>query len=194
MTSHQVLTLRQEQQAATRQRLLDAAREAFAELGFAPTTVARIVGAANTSRATFYLHFGNKSEALLATWNERELPEVNALFQALDEEGDFSGSVIRVWVENVVKHWEERGRAATTAIQALALEPELSGAWIEGMTRVTEGMANYRRAVGGGEFASALVLTRLIELERVLYFWINGGLPIEREHLLEALTASWRID
>ena len=193
MTSEQALTLRQEQQAATRQRLLDAAREAFAELGFAPTTVARIVSAANTSRATFYLHFGNKSEALLATWNERELPEVNALFKAFDDQDDFSGPASRAWVESVLKHWEDHGRAATTAIQALALEPELNGAWVEGMMRVAEGMTKYRASLGDGAFAKALVLTKLIELERVLYFWTNGGLPIGREDLIGALTASWRV-
>lgn len=194
MTPTHALTLRQEQQAATRQRLLDAARAAFADLGFAATTVAQIVQAANTSRATFYLHFGNKTDALLATWGERELPEVDALFRAFDREGDFSTQATRAWVAGVLDYWEGHGRVASTAVQALALEPELNGAWVAGMVSVAQGMPRYLAALGGGEPAHARVLTKVIELERVLYFWTNGGLPLERETLIDALTASWAVE
>jgi AcrR family transcriptional regulator len=50
----------------TRERLLAAARESFAELGFASTRVADIVALAGTSHGTFYTYFDGKRDALLA--------------------------------------------------------------------------------------------------------------------------------
>ena len=50
----------------TRERLLAAARESFAKLGFASTRVADIVALASTSHGTFYTYFDDKRDALLA--------------------------------------------------------------------------------------------------------------------------------
>jgi AcrR family transcriptional regulator len=50
----------------TRERLLAAARESFAKLGFASTRVADIVALAGTSHGTFYTYFDDKRDALLA--------------------------------------------------------------------------------------------------------------------------------
>ncbi|MGA8717713.1 MAG: TetR/AcrR family transcriptional regulator [Solirubrobacteraceae bacterium] len=50
----------------TRERLLVAARESFAKLGFASTRVADIVALAGTSHGTFYTYFDGKRDALLA--------------------------------------------------------------------------------------------------------------------------------
>src|ERR1700733_4306348 len=54
----------------TRERLLVAAREAFAKLGFASTRVADIVALAGTSHGTFYTYFDGKRDALLALTEE----------------------------------------------------------------------------------------------------------------------------
>ncbi len=50
----------------TRERLLAAARESFANRGFASTRVADIVGLAGTSHGTFYTYFEDKRDVLLA--------------------------------------------------------------------------------------------------------------------------------
>jgi AcrR family transcriptional regulator len=55
---------------ATRERLLAAARESFATLGFASTRVADIVALAGTSHGTFYTYFDDKRDALLALTQE----------------------------------------------------------------------------------------------------------------------------
>ena len=194
MTTPQRPTLRQEQQAATRQRLLDAARASFIEHGFVQTTVDRIVESANTSRATFYLHFKNKTDALLHTWSERDLPEVDAMFLAFDAADDFSVAATRAWIERIVGYWESHGRIAMTAVQALALEPGLNENWIGGMTGVTQDMSRLRAALGGDAgLARAIVLSKIIQLERILYFWTNGGLPFERDQLIEVLTREWAL-
>src|SRR3984885_14840839 len=54
----------------TRERLLVAARESFANLGFASTRVADIVARAGTSHGTFYTYFDDKRDALLALTQE----------------------------------------------------------------------------------------------------------------------------
>ena len=52
--------------AETRQRLLAAAAEAFAERGYDGTRVADIASAAGVSNGALYAHFGSKAELLVA--------------------------------------------------------------------------------------------------------------------------------
>jgi AcrR family transcriptional regulator len=191
MTTPRRPTLRQEQQAATRQRLLQAAHHAFIELGFTATTVESIVDAANTSRATFYLHFKNKTDALLATWREFDLPEVDNLFRQFDEAGDFTPGAAQAWLERVVSYWEQHGSIGRTALQALSLEPDLESVWIEGMVAIVDDMRNFRAKFGDDQVARAVILTNVIELERVLYFWASSRLPCSRESLIKALVRNW---
>jgi AcrR family transcriptional regulator len=54
---------RQEQAAATRRQLLDAAGAVFEERGYKATTVGAITDRASTAHGTFYLYFRNKEDA-----------------------------------------------------------------------------------------------------------------------------------
>ncbi len=62
----------------TRERLLVAARESFANLGFSSTRVADIVELAGTSHGTFYTYFDDKRDVLLALTQEA----ANAIYGA----------------------------------------------------------------------------------------------------------------
>jgi AcrR family transcriptional regulator len=53
------------QAAATRQRVLDAAREVFESRGYQAASVATITKAADTAHGTFYLYFKNKDDAFV---------------------------------------------------------------------------------------------------------------------------------
>jgi AcrR family transcriptional regulator len=172
---------------------MNAARDAFIDGGYTGTTIERIVGAANTSRATFYLHFKNKTEALLATWRELDLPEVEEMFISYDDAGDFSARAATAWIERVVSYWEDHGRIGRTALQALALEPDLEQVWIAGIAQTGTDMPHFREALGGGPEAEAIVLANTIQIERVLYFWSNDGLPVQREALIAALARNWTL-
>ena len=55
-----------ERNAETRRRLLSAAREVFAEKGYALTSVADIVQRASRAHGSFYLHFADKEAVLQA--------------------------------------------------------------------------------------------------------------------------------
>ena len=48
--------------AATRQRLLDAAEDVFAEFGYHEASIVKITEAAHVAQGTFYLYFASKQE------------------------------------------------------------------------------------------------------------------------------------
>jgi AcrR family transcriptional regulator len=56
----------------TRRVLLDAAREVFAERGFAESSVADVVERAGSSVGSLYHHFGGKAELFLALWEDHQ--------------------------------------------------------------------------------------------------------------------------
>jgi AcrR family transcriptional regulator len=56
---------RQQQAAATRERMLNAAREVFETRGFRAASVGAITQAADTAHGTFYLYFSNKEDAFI---------------------------------------------------------------------------------------------------------------------------------
>jgi AcrR family transcriptional regulator len=185
--------LRQEQQAATRQRLIDAARVRFLEDGFVGTKVDRIVEQAGTSRATFYLHFKNKSDVMVAIWNERELPEVDARLRGFDALGDFRPAATRAWMSELVGYMDANSGVMMSAAQAMVLEPQLGASWVEGMRSAITEMPNLAAALGGDEAASDHILLLVLQLERTLYFWMHGALRFDRDRLVDALTRSWAI-
>src|SRR6478672_7913901 len=60
---------RQEQAAATRRQILDAARRLFVRQGYAATTMAQIAAEAGVALKTVYLAFDTKSGLLQKLWN-----------------------------------------------------------------------------------------------------------------------------
>jgi AcrR family transcriptional regulator len=69
--------------AQTQRALLDAAREVFAEQGFADASIADVVERAGSSVGSLYHHFGGKSELFLALWQEHQLAHENAASKAV---------------------------------------------------------------------------------------------------------------
>lgn len=183
--------LRQEQQAATRERLLTAARECFVEDGFIKTTVDQIVQRAGTSRATFYLHFRGKNDALAATWSERELPEMDQLLRAFDARDDFGPVSTRTFIDGLVAYLEANAGIMLSAQQAMSLEPELATRWVSGTQSAATDMPNLVTTLGGGDAGRDHVMTLVFALERAVYFWVHGDLPYERDRLVNSLTRIW---
>jgi AcrR family transcriptional regulator len=193
MTSRPGPSLRQRQQEATRQRLLGAARECFITEGFIETTVGRIVASAGTSRATFYLYFRGKSDAMIATWGERELPEMEIRLRAYDEAGEFGLQATRIWMDDLIAYLEKNDGIMRSAVQAMALEPEIATKWMTGMMSASSDMPNYVRALGGGGQADDALLMRVVQLERAFHFWSEKVMPLSRDRLVDALAHVWRV-
>ncbi len=73
-------------QAATdhRRRLLEAMGRCVAAKGYAETTIADVVGEAAVSRRTFYEHFPNKSDCLIALYEAASHQALKVLRSAID--------------------------------------------------------------------------------------------------------------
>jgi AcrR family transcriptional regulator len=69
--------------AQTQRALLDAARQVFAEQGFAGASIADVVERAGSSVGSLYHHFGGKSELFLALWQEHQLAHEKAASEAV---------------------------------------------------------------------------------------------------------------
>jgi AcrR family transcriptional regulator len=67
----------------TRRVLLDAARDVFAERGFADASVAEVVERAGSSVGSLYHHFGGKSELFLALWEDWQSNQEERAAQAV---------------------------------------------------------------------------------------------------------------
>ena len=83
-----------------RERLLEAAREIFAEKGFAAASIDEVVSRARVSRTSFYRFFANKEECMLAVFGEA----VDRLAAAFAEaaEADQPEQRIRLGVREIV--------------------------------------------------------------------------------------------
>src|ERR671937_2108342 len=71
-----------------RRRLFQAAATVFARRGFADATAEAISREAGMSKATFYEHFANKEECILALFDEGARTVLQALAQATAAAGD----------------------------------------------------------------------------------------------------------
>ncbi|QNS05473.1 TetR/AcrR family transcriptional regulator [Streptomyces xanthii] len=69
--------------ARTRQRLLDAALDVFAEEGFGRSTVEQVCERAGFTRGAFYSNFSSLDELFLALWEERSARMLTDLRAAL---------------------------------------------------------------------------------------------------------------
>lgn len=96
-TSGEPRTLRDQQRALTRRRILDAAQLAFTQTGVAAATLDQIARDAGISRATLYLHFANK-DAILVDLLARDLRSVQATFKSLPEAVRSGPAATREWV------------------------------------------------------------------------------------------------
>ncbi|MGH3520068.1 MAG: TetR/AcrR family transcriptional regulator [Haloechinothrix sp.] len=70
--------------AKTRQQLLDAALEVFAEEGFGRSTVEQVCDRAGYTRGAFYSNFASLDELFLAMWEQRSRQLLADLREALD--------------------------------------------------------------------------------------------------------------
>jgi AcrR family transcriptional regulator len=88
-----------------RRRLFEAAARVFARDGYATASAEAISREAGMSKATFYEHFANKEECILALFDESATEVMRAMEAASEAGGDFSS-------------YEDRARAGIRAFLA----------------------------------------------------------------------------
>lgn len=84
---------RAERKAQTRQRLLEAAKAAFAEKGYGATQIRDIVGRADTAIGTFYVHFADKRGVFIEIIDEATSELVRLLIERVTAESETIGRV-----------------------------------------------------------------------------------------------------
>jgi AcrR family transcriptional regulator len=95
-----------------RRRLFEAAAAVFARVGFAEASAEAISREAGMSKATFYEHFANKEECILALFDEAATEVMRAMAAASNIEDGYAS-------------YEERVRAGVRAfLETLAVYPE----------------------------------------------------------------------
>lgn len=182
------LTMRDRHRILTRDHILDAALEAFAERGYVAVTIDDIVRRAGIGRATFYLHFDSKAAVLrelrntrMTRWTTEDAPR-----------GGKSGKpTVRSFFEKVVDFYTSSPQIYMALHQARAADPEFAEAhratmeanvaeWIEAdiMPGATE--AQLRLAI-------AMMYTMV---DSFMYLWVVDGWPLDREATIDAMTES----
>jgi AcrR family transcriptional regulator len=166
-------TLREEQKAATRARLLVAGREVFEEFGYAAATVDEITDRIGASRGTFYFYFSGKSE-IMAEIATGLVMKSGPLCVSLDE-AVASGSTdeLRAWVRNTIEVQTEYRKFNIAYEEACAIDPEIRKLAVQSLTLAADSMSVYL-----SQFPEPLRKQRrlrveflILMLERFFYRW-----------------------
>jgi len=139
------LEVRQDRQRA---RLFAAAAAVFARAGFSDATAEAIAREAGMSKATFYEHFRNKEECLLALFDAAMDVVVEGIAQAAQEHGGESapgrvGASVRAFLE-VVDAFPDQ--AQTLLVEIIGAGPRAAERRDAALTRVAEYMYEANRA------------------------------------------------
>jgi len=131
------LEVRQDRQRA---RLFAAASAVFARAGFADATAEAIAREAGMSKATFYEHFRNKEECLLALFDAAMDVVVEGIAQAAQEHGGESapgrvGASVRAFLE-VVDAFPDQ--AQTLLVEIIGAGPRAAERRDAALSRVAE--------------------------------------------------------
>jgi AcrR family transcriptional regulator len=94
-----------------RQRLFEAAATVFARIGYADASAESISREAGMSKATFYEHFANKEECILALFDEGARAVLGAMAEATASAGDDPRermrAGIRAFLQQLASHLNE---------------------------------------------------------------------------------------
>lgn len=185
-------TLRAEQQQETREKLLKATIEVIGNKGYQSATIDNITSYAGTGRATFYLHFRSKPEALLAGWQEIYMPQMISLLKALDDSSPVNAKELQDWVASLVDFWEDSKSIALASNEAIALEPQLAKEWFRQIWTVSAQLSNWSARNADDRANAELRLFMLGTFtEHVLMMWLGGSAPVTRTQIVQSLSEQW---
>lgn len=189
-------SLREQQRAYTRKRLLEAAGQVFAARGYPDATIDEIATEAGASRATFYLHFKGKAD-LVAALVEASTPFAVQRYRALDQLLARGGSSLRDdlsdWLSDWLGIWRESANSSHALLQAAMLEPDVEEQRLRNSEALVDALEQY--FAGLPEAARGPARDRLLVLEimsqRILSLASMSRLPVDNEHVLTILTDMW---
>ena len=179
---------------ATRQKLLDAAAEVFAELGLDAASVEAICERAGFTRGAFYSNFETKDELMLALTERVAGEKIEAVAERVTElqsrgENLEAGALVRQLLD--VAFDRKQGILLTSEIRTRAMrDPRLAEtyvAWQQGMAErvgsFIESLAEtyrFRLRVPAPEFAGLIMQT----WEDTAAYAVMTGMTVQESHQL----------
>jgi AcrR family transcriptional regulator len=116
--------LQQRQKQSSREKLLAAAREAFAQGSYAGAAIDDIVKRAGVNRSTFYRHFDSKFAVAKALF-EQFWPRLFAQYGSLAPAGDLpTDTEIDRWIDGFIALYHPNRPLLDISVQIGILEPE----------------------------------------------------------------------
>jgi AcrR family transcriptional regulator len=190
------LPIREQQRAFTTRKLIEAARQLFAEQGYLDTTVDDIACTAGASRATFYLHFKSKAELMATLIGDSEASGVetyHVLDGILADDGPQLPKRLHAWLADWLELWSGQAKAAHAVQQATMLEPEVEQRHLDHSQALIGGLERYLERVPPAEGRDARDRLLILELMTQRAFALAGRslLPIADDRLLDILTGLW---
>jgi AcrR family transcriptional regulator len=189
-----VVPSRQPRKRATRQRMIDAARQIFERDGYGKAVVVDIAVAAGVSRATFYLHFQKKSDVFLAVLDVHRDRRVNYWRSMSAALVDGTRDAIRLWLETAIRGYENERELNLIWQEAVAIDRDVARYWRTLEKRAENELSDYLSSFSAQERRRQRlrVLALSIQLDYLLVIWIvQKQLHFDREEILEVLTDSW---
>lgn len=185
--------LRDEAKERTRERIVRAATEAFAEMGYRSVTMSHIATRARIGRATLYLHFSSKAEIA----DEIALtlrPHMVAVVMTLPDI-EFGLQGLERWIASIVTEQRKFSRIAAVANEALVHNRDLADIMVGSMQDTARQIAAALRAQGRwpealGEGGLAMLLTGTMQLATTVF----GASPRPEDATLTAdLARLWHV-
>ena len=179
----------------TGERLRQAAREAFGELGWQATRVQDIVQRAGVSHGNFYTYYTNKAAVLddLVRFSQADLA---ALASQPWDEGDVRSALEQI-IGGLVDLYERDAPILRSWLQAARDERQFSDLYVELRALYISRVASNLDAVialSGRQSAapSRTIAAALVAMvEQLCYGWLVLGEVHERPHVIAALVMIW---
>ena len=186
-------SLREQQRAYTRKRLMEAAGQVFAARGYPDATVDEIATEAGASRATFYLHFKAKSDLPLELL-VRSAGHFHSAYRDLTPIANApTYDSVRLWLAAVMQEWKAIADLARPVHEAATIEPEVHEILARRNNSQVAELALALRtgaprlAARDAEVYASILLAPLSYYFRV---FLRGD-EFDQPRVLDAMAASW---
>ncbi|WP_280493368.1 TetR/AcrR family transcriptional regulator [Nocardia asiatica] len=178
-------TMRAAQAAETRQRLIDAAVEAFSEQGYDEVAVADIAKAAGVAHGLLFHYFGNKRGIYLAALRDASDRIVQA--QGLDPELPIVQQIragFRAHLSYLAAH---RGLALRLVLGGRSADPEAFEAFEAGRWRTIEGWTTLLGLDPRIPALRMMMRSATGAIDEATLYWLQNGEPFDIESMIDAL-------
>lgn len=195
-------SLRERQRSLTRQALLDGAREAFAQKGYADITIDEIAERAGTSRGTFYLYFSKGSvlaELITEAFFTARGPGTPAtLFGELSDAAPYTVESLAAWVEAYIDTWRDHATLFRAWMEGDAVDSEVQAMTDRRINRAVRAISRIlvevREAAGIAYDADALMARARLMDNQLQYFCflvVVHGIDVELKLHARAIAELW---